>query len=117
MGYVTNQWVNTGEQIRNRPWKPVPVEIVAEPARGAWSHHHGISVEFEAADENDRFQQVYLTADETERAAFVILRALPSAARRKLVLELLVELSQTELAKVLAEGLKRARAQKQASGA
>ena len=101
MGFISNQWLNRGQGLRNRKYRPVPVNIVASKPEDSWSLNKKVRVEFTASRADSEYQSVHLTTEEAEAAIGVILAACGSSTRTRIARELLSEVSAHDLIRVL----------------
>lgn len=106
MGFISNQWLNRGQGLRNRKYSPVPVNISAFTPLDAWSQRKEVLVEVTARRTIGAFQTLHLTGAEAEKAAESILDACSPEVKGKLVLKVLRQLSDSELIRLLAADLK-----------
>jgi len=106
VGFISNQWLNRGQGLRNRKYSPVSVTVKAEVPTDSWSREHKVHVEFSASRSNAQYHTLHLTPEEVEPAANTMISACPSEMRARLVVVLLQELSDAQLLKVLAQDLK-----------
>jgi hypothetical protein len=102
MGFMSNQWLNRGQGLRNRSYGPVPVTASATKPTSSWSKRNEVAVEIIATRPNGQFQTLHLTAGEAEKAASIIVKACSKSLRMKIADELLDELSDADLHAVLA---------------
>src|SRR5262245_4788189 len=107
MGFMSKQWLNRGQGVRNRRYSPVNVTVDARNPASNWSRANEVAVEFTASLSNHEFQKLYLTAAEAENAADVILNACSDNITIRLAGKMLAKLSDVELHKVLFDVLKR----------
>lgn len=106
MGFISNQWLNRGRDVRNRGYRPVEVGIVAQNPSDSWSRTRGIGVEFRATRANSEYQTIHLTRAEAEQVAESIMRTCSEEIRRRIASILLRGMSDTEFLKLLLFDLK-----------
>ncbi len=106
MGFISNQWLNRGQGLRNRKYRPVSVALTCEPSTDRWSRGSGILAAFTAERENGEMQAVHLSQEEVDSSASVIVGCMSAEAREVLVRQLLGELSRAKLLRVLAFDLR-----------
>lgn len=107
MGWMSNQWLNTGVGLRNRSYCPVGVSVHARIPTSSWSKQNAVVVEFTARRPNCQYQVLDLTVAEIEKAVNIVLTACSADVRRQIAGELLTKLSDVELHEVLAHVLNR----------
>ena len=105
MGFISNQWLNRGEGLRNRKYCPVAVSNTASIPDDDWSKRNRIVVEIRASKPNRQYQTVHLDAAEAEKFAVPIVNACSPETRHKIVRGLLRKLSDSDLLAVLASDL------------
>ena len=101
MGYSSKQWLNRGEGLRDRGYRPISVAIEPEVAVSEWSEDHKVVVEINARLENDQYQVFYLTRAEAEKCAGVVLGVCTAQVSERLVMRCLKNMTATKLLKVL----------------
>jgi hypothetical protein len=106
MGFISNQWLNRGQGLRNRKYRPVPVVLTCERSGDAWSRANETRAEFTAKRTNGEVQAVHLSQAEIDSSASVIVGCMSAEAREVLVRQLLGELSRAKLLRVLAFDLR-----------
>ena len=106
MGFMSKQWINRGQGLRNRRYSPDEVTVRAEEPTDGWSLTNDVIVEFVARRPNAEYQTLHLSAAEVNSAAPVIWNSCSADVRRKLVLVALTEMSDQELLRLLAQDLK-----------
>jgi hypothetical protein len=105
MGFVSNQWLNRGQGLRNRRYNPVPVSIDCEEASDRWSRENDVVIEFAARRTNGEYQTLHLSQREAEDAGACIVAAMSEERREELLVTLLRGLSDVGLLRTLALGL------------
>lgn len=106
MGFMSNQWLNRGQGLRNRRYSPVSVTIRATIPTDSWSTKNQIAVEVLARQSNGQYQTLHFAQMEAEKAAGVVLAACGSESKRKIVADALKQMSNDELLLILASDLK-----------
>lgn len=107
MGFMSNQWLNRGQGVRNRSYNPVPVEVSVEKATDGWSQRNEIRAAFTARKKySAQHQTLHLTELEADKLASTIASCMSRKGREKLLLGLLKELSDAMLLRVLALDLR-----------
>ena len=106
MGFITNQWLNRGQGLRNRKYSPVSVTIKAEVPTDSWSRDHQVCAEFTARRANCEYQTLHLTLEDIEPVTKTLISVCPSQSRPRLALDLLQGLSDTDLLRVLERDLR-----------
>jgi hypothetical protein len=106
VGFISNQWLKGEFALRNRKHVPVSVTITAINPSDSWSERNQIKVEFTARRENLEHKSVHLTTKEAEAAVKAIISACGNKARTRVARELLRELSDKDLLRLLAHDLR-----------
>ena len=106
MGYISNQWLNRGEGVRNRRYTPKRVTVNGFVPSDDWSMRKEVRAEFTAKKEDGQFQTMHLSQAEVDEAAMVLLRAMSTAARERLLIDSLQKLSHSKLLRLLAFDLR-----------
>jgi hypothetical protein len=106
VGFVSNQWLNRGENVRNRRYSPKQVAVRCFRPTDDWSTRNSIHAEFEAMNEDGQMQTLHLTQGEVQAAATELLAAMSAAGRERLLVAALQELSHSKLLRVLAFDLR-----------
>ena len=106
MGHISNQWLNRGQGLRNRSYWPVPVAISSKQPRDSWSERNAVVLELTARKPDGKYQSLHLSQSEADEAAGTLVDSMSSAARDRLVVALLRELSNAKLLRALAMDLK-----------
>lgn len=108
MGFMSNQWLNRGQGVRNRSYSPVPVELSLRKASDSWSQANQIRAELTARKKHSaQHQTLHLTEPEADKLAGTIVSCMSRKAREALLQSLLKELSDAMLLKALAFDLRR----------
>jgi hypothetical protein len=106
VGFISNQWVNRGQGLRNRRYKPVPVSLLCEPSTDLWSSDNQTEVELSARRSNGEMQTVHFSQAEVDQAAPVFVRRMLPEVREQLLVELVGELSREKFLRLLALDLR-----------
>jgi hypothetical protein len=69
MGFISNQWVNRGQGLRNRRYAPVVVSLSCEQSTDAWSRDNEMEAELIARKPNGEYQTVHLSQAEIDDTA------------------------------------------------
>ena len=102
MGYVSNQWINTGSGIRYRKYNPVEATILPQvPDDDGWSLSRGLVFELRATRANGEYQTLLLTQTELEAAIQSAAPLMSGDERMKLMVALLSSLTSGEFVSVL----------------
>lgn len=102
MGFISNQWLNSGKGLRSRSYSPVPVSVSCRASKSSWSNRNQVPITFTARQSNRKYQTLYLTHAEAEVALGALVTTLSVQNREKLIVSLLRELSHAELLSALA---------------
>lgn len=105
MGSMTNQWVKTGRGERNREYGLQNVKVYSGPAHVSWAKNRGLALELRAYFDQ-KYQQVFLTTEESEKLASDALGVCRTEKRIELIRSVLRDLSDPELLPVLSSLLK-----------
>ena len=106
MGFISNQWVNRGQGLRNRRYAPVVVSLSCERSADAWSRDNQTEAEFVARKPNGEFQTIHLSQAEVDQAAQVLAQSMSVKAREQLLVELVGKLSRAKFLRLLALDLR-----------
>jgi hypothetical protein len=106
MGFISNQWLNRGEGLRNRKYQPKLVAIRSLRPRDDWSARSGVLVEFEARKADGEYQTLHLSQAEVDETAGQLVAGMSPAARERLLVEALRQLSHAKLLRLLALDLR-----------
>ena len=106
MGFSSNQWLNRGEGLRDRGYRPVSVTIDAEVPDTSWCEDHKVVVEITATNANDQHQVFLLKRPDAEKCAPIMLGACGTRVRERLALQILKSMSATALLKLLTSVLR-----------
>ncbi len=106
MGFISNQWLNRGQGMRNRKYLPVPIDADARIPTDSWSRERQVVIQITASRANSECQILHLTSGEAEKLADVVVGVCGGAVRTRLALELLKGMTDTDLLKTLATHLK-----------
>lgn len=106
MGFMSNQWLNTGQGLRNRSYWPKKVKVKALKGNDQWSVKNDIKVKIIATKEDYEYQILHLTAPEADIVTPIIWSACSPQLRSELALQVLAELNDKELLRLLAKDLK-----------
>ena len=106
MGFISNQWLNRGEGLRNRKYRPKVVAIKSLMPDDAWSSSRGVAVEFQARKEDGQYQTLHLSQAEVDSSAQKLVAGMTPAARERLLVESLSMLSHAKLLRLLAFDLR-----------
>lgn len=101
MGFSSNQWLNRGEGLRDRGYRPVSATINAEAAGGNWCEEHKVVVEITATNANDQHQVFLLKKLDAEKCAPIILGACGGKVRERVAVQVLKSMSAATLLKTL----------------
>ena len=107
MGYISNQWINKGQGLRNRKYSPVPVAVTVFAPADTWSLGRNVRIELRARQVNGQYQTLHLTGDETEAAAEAVVMGCGEEKRKDLLQKFMKGLSDAELLEVLATDLRK----------
>jgi len=106
MGFISNQWLNRGQGVRNRKYHPVQVDISVRKATSTWSQEHHIRAAFTARRSTAEYQTLHLTEGEADKVAGTIVSCMSRQGRENLLHGLLKELTDAKLLKALAFDLR-----------
>ncbi len=95
MSFMSNQWLDRGEGLRSRGYRPVSVTIVAGSASDSWSEEHKVVVQISATNEKSEYQTLHLTRLDSDKCAAAILNACSRKVRERLALQILKGMSVT----------------------
>ena len=107
MGYVSNQWLNRGQGLRNRSYNPVPVTITCQETTDAWSQRNEVRVDFTARRPNGQYQTLHLSRAEADAVAATVVSSMSQQGRERLLHGLLRGLSHAKLLRALAVDLRK----------
>ena len=107
MGFISNQWLNRGQRLKNRSYSPVAVSITSGTPKDQWSQEREIRIEFTAKREIGEYQTLHLSALEAEGAVRPILACCSEEVRAEILRELLGRLSDPELLRTLAADVRK----------
>lgn len=108
MGFITNQWVNRGNQTRARAYEPVPVDVTCQVCTpdDEWSEKRGVVCELAAKKKNGEFQTLLLEPAEVNAATEFLFNNMTMAARQDLLAKALAAMSDDELVGLVGAYLK-----------
>lgn len=106
MGFISNQWLNRGEGVRNRRYSPKTVTIRCFAPADDWSKRNEIRAEFTAKKDDGEYQTLHLAQSEVDAAAVELLSAMSPAERERLLVASLRKLSHAKLLRLLALDLR-----------
>lgn len=106
MGFISNQWLNRGQGLRNRKYNPVPVSVTCFRPLDSWSSNRGIQAEFTARNDDGEIQTLHLSQAEVDAAAQELVASMSAKAREQLLVQTLRGLSHAKLLRVLAFDLR-----------
>ncbi len=106
MGYISNQWLNRGQGLRNRSYNPVAVTISCGKATDSWSERNEVKAEFTARRAGGQYQTLHLSETEADTVAGTFVAHMSRQARDKVLSMLLRELSHARLLRALAVELR-----------
>lgn len=102
MGYMSRQWLNRGQQIRDRSYGPIPVEVSCYP-----DDFNGMRVRFSARKSDGQYQTLFLSETEVNAAIRLFIPYASTEMRGKVLLTLMRELSHAKLLRTLAQELQK----------
>jgi hypothetical protein len=103
MGYMSNQWLNRGQGLRNRRYRPVPVSVACDKPSDAWSRRNEVKIELTARKPDSEYQTLHLTQAEADKAAATVVSAMTPAAADKVAATVVSNMSQDGRDKLLAD--------------
>jgi hypothetical protein len=105
---MSKQWLNRGEGLRNRSYRPIKVKIVCgQHDDTSWSRETGMKFHISAWKPNGEYQSLDLSQAEADEVAPTLVACMSQQGREKLVNGLLGDLSDAKLLRALALDLKR----------
>lgn len=102
MGYVSNQWLNRGRGVRQRPYKPVPVAMECERPTDSWSIQNFVLAKFRVTDDEGQVQTLHMSKSEVDAAAEVFFTCASPELQQRFLLESVRELTNAKLLRLLA---------------
>jgi len=103
MGYMSNQWLNRGQGLRNRRYHPVPVSVTCDKPSDAWSRRNEVKIQFTAQKPDREYQTLHLTQAEADKVASAVVSAMTQAAADKVAATVVSAMSHEGRDKLLAD--------------
>jgi len=107
MGFISNQWLNRGQGLRNRSYNPVEVSVSCYEATDAWSKENAVTTEVKVHSSNGEYQTLDLSQSEADDAARALVATMSAVTKERLLQDLLRELSHAKLLRALAFDLRK----------
>lgn len=107
MGYVSNQWLNTGYGLRNRSYSPVSVKVSAERTTSQWATSNRVVAEIKAYRGDGQCQIISVTRREAKSLIRVLVGACGEELRADLATRLLNGMSDADLLNAVANRQRR----------
>lgn len=104
MGFITRQPLKSSVQ-RNREHLPINAKISAKKVQSSWALDNGIVAELIARRDDHLYETVYLSQQEAVEVARPLFSCMSVDAKRKLLVELLLEFVPEDLRDMLANAL------------
>ena len=87
MGFMSRQWLNRGQGLRNRKYWPTRVNYSACRTTDAWSSRNEVLIALKAINDEFEHQILYMTQEEVDSIAKVLIANMSAAEREALLLE------------------------------
>lgn len=96
MGFTTSDWLK-GDPVRRRGHSPNPARIIVSAPDDEWAKRMGVAGEIQAERFGGDYQIFYLNESEVNDAVRTLFHSAEPEVRRKLVMSLLNDFSDSEL--------------------
>ena len=106
MGFISNQWLNRGQKLRNRTYSPKPVSVECLQPSDTWSKSNEVFAEFNARKNDGLYQTLHLSQQEVDAAGPQLFGCMSGTARETLIAEWMRTLSNAKLLRILALDLR-----------
>lgn len=106
MAFVSNQWLNRGENLRRRSYHPVAVGLTVEESYDDWSRENDVIVEIHAKRSTGEYQTLLLSRDDVDMITDLVVGHASKTGKKRQVRNLVASLADADLIGIFSQSLR-----------